>query len=46
VSDWHRFNDQFRETFWERQERQRKARNKAREAQAPETPPPPKDIQG
>jgi len=46
VSDWHKFNDQFRETFWERQERQRKARNKARAAQAPETPPPPKDIQG
>lgn len=26
-----RWDDQFRETYWERQERQRKARQKARE---------------
>jgi len=30
--NWHEFNNQFRETFWERQDRQRKARNAARAA--------------
>lgn len=28
MSDWHRYNDQFRETPWERQERQRRARQR------------------
>lgn len=36
--NWHRFNDQFRESFWERQERQRKARNAARAASVDERP--------